>query len=208
MSLIEDLNWRYACKRMNGKNVEQDKIDTILNAMRLAPTSMGMQIFRVSVITDPQIKNQILEEAAPRQMMIKGCSHLFVFSAYTKLTQKDVNDYIDHLGEVRNITGARLEEYRTKWSFLLGMSEQEIFEWSARQTYIVMAYASIAAASLRVDSTPVEGFNASRVDEILGLAEKNLRSTLLFPLGFRDTNEDHLADTPKVRKDIKDLFIF
>lgn len=208
MSLIEDLNWRYACKRMNGKILEQDKLEIILDAIRLAPTSMGMQIFKVSVITDPKVKNQIWEEAAPRQMMIKGCSHLLVFSAYTKLTQYDVNEYIDHLGAVRNITGDRLEEYRTKWSFLLGMSEQEIFEWSARQTYIVMAYASIAAATLRVDSTPVEGFNASIVDEILGLPEKNLRSTLLFPLGFRDSNEDHLADTPKVRKENKDLFIF
>lgn len=208
MSLIEDLNWRYACKRMNGKALEQGQLDTILDAIRLAPTSMGMQIFKVSVITDPKIKNQILEEAAPRQMMIKGCSHLLVFSAYTKLTQNDVDEYIDHLGAVRNITGTRLEEYRTKWSFLLGMSEQEIFEWSARQTYIVMAYASIAAATLKVDSTPVEGFNALLVDEILGLPEKNLRSTLLFPLGFRDSNEDHLADTPKVRKENKDLFIF
>lgn len=208
MSLIEDLNWRYACKRMNGQPLEQHQLDTILEAIHLAPTSMGMQIFKVSVITDPALKHQIWEEAAPRQVMIKGCSHLLVFSAYTKLTQHDVNEYIDHLGAVRNITGDRLEEYRNKWSFLLEMSEEQIFEWSARQTYIVMAYASIAAATLRVDSTPVEGFNASRVDEIMGLPAQNLRSTLLFPLGFRDSNEDHLADMPKVRKEYKDLFIF
>lgn len=208
MSLIDDLNWRYASKRMNGETIADDKINTILDAIRLAPTSMGMQLFKVSVITDKELKKQIQEEAAPRQMMIKGCSHLLVFSAYTKLTQQDIDGYINHMGKVRNITGETLEEYRSMWSFLLNMSDQEVFEWAARQTYIVMAYASIAAASLRVDSTPVEGFNNSKVDEILGLSEQNLKSTLLFPIGVRDSKEDSLGDMPKVRKEAKELFIF
>lgn len=208
MSLIEDLNWRYACKRMNGESLELDKLNTILEAIRLAPTSMGMQLFKVSVISDSKIKNQIMKEAAPRQLMIEGCSHLLVFSAYTKLTQNDVDEYINRLGVVRNITGDKLEEYRSKWSFLANLSDQEVLDWSARQTYIVMAYASVIAANLKVDSTPVEGFDANVVDKILGLADINLKSTLLFPLGYRDSQEDHLADSPKVRKDNKDIFLF
>ncbi len=208
MILIEDLNWRYACKWMDGRKVEDEKINTILEAIRLAPTSMGLQLFKVFVISDHKLIMRIFEEAAIRQKMLKGCSHLLVFAAYTKLTKEDIDRYIDHFGELRNITGERLEEYRTKWSALLGMTDEEILAWTIRQTYITMAYASVAAANLRIDSTPVEGFEPHKVDEIMNLGEQNLKSTLLLPLGYRDTETDRSAGAAKVRKSKEDIFVF
>lgn len=208
MNLIDDLNWRYACKWMSGQKIENDKIEAILESIRLAPTSMGMQLFKVYVIEDKDLINRIYEESANRQKMLLGCSHLLVFTAYTKLTQADIDEYINRFGKVRNITGDKLEEYRSKWSPLVGMSDAQVLDWTVKQTYITMAYASVAAANLRIDATPVEGFDSNKVDEILNLKEKNLKSTLLLPLGYRDVDTDRSAGTAKVRKDGKDLFVF
>ncbi|SHF40586.1 nitroreductase family protein [Dysgonomonas macrotermitis] len=208
MSLNEDLQWRYACKRMNGTVVPDEDLNRILEAIRLAPTSMGMQLFKVFVIKDRTLLDKIHKEAAPRQLMINGCSHLLVFAAYSKLTSKDMDDYIQRLGVTRNISGEQLEEYRVKWNSLLDIPEDEVFEWTARQTYITMGYATLAAASLKIDSTPVEGADFDTIDQILDMKSQNLKSTLLLPLGYRDEKEDRLAGAPKVRKDAKELFIF
>jgi nitroreductase len=207
MDLLKYLEWRYACKFMNGKKVEANKLDTILEAIRLAPTSMGLQLFKVLVISDQDTINKIYEEAAPRQKMLEGCSHLLVFAAYSKLTEEDINSFIDRMGKLRNITGSQLEKYRSNWMALLGLPHEEFIHWAAKQTYITMAYASVAAAELKIDSTPVEGFESEKVDEILHLDGQNLKSTLLFPLGYRDEAKDALAGAPKIRKDSDDLFI-
>lgn len=207
MSLFDNLNWRYACKRMNGQSIPENEIDKILEAIRLAPTSMGMQSFKVVVIKDRSLLDRIQKEAAPRQLMIEGCSHLLVFASYYKLTKAEVDAYIERLSKTRNITGEHLQAYADKWAPLVNIPEEEAAEWMARQTYITMAYATVAAAQLRIDSTPVEGADFDIIDEILRLKEQNLRSTLLLPLGYRDEKEDHLAGAPKVRKDTQDIFI-
>ncbi|MDU1905950.1 MAG: nitroreductase family protein [Dysgonomonas sp.] len=208
MDLIKDLNWRYACKWMNGKKIEKKDIDIILESIRLAPTSMGMQLFKVFVVEDKEKINEIFEKAAIRQKMLPGCSHLLVFAAQTSLSKTDIDEFINRLGEVRNITGERLEEYRDKWSILLGLSESELIDWTIRQTYITMAYATVAAANLKIDATPVEGFEPSIVDDILNLKEQNLRSSLLLPLGYRDEETDRSCGATKVRKEAQDIFVF
>lgn len=209
MNLIDDLNWRYACKIMNGETVSDDKLDTILESIRLAPTSMGMQMFKVFALKDRAIIDKITKEAASAQHMIPGCSVLLVFAAYTEMNQAIIDEFIDRMGKTRDITGEHLEQYRARWSeAILGLSGQDLINWTSKQTYIAMAYATVAAANLRVDSTPVEGFDSSKVDEILNLNQQNLTSTLLLPLGYRDIETDRLANQPKVRKETKDLFVF
>lgn len=209
MNLIDDLNWRYACKWMNGKKVSDDEIGLILEAIRLAPTSIGMQLFKVFIIKDEVKIRDIYEKAAPRQHMIPGCSHLLVFAAYTQFQETDVGNYVERFGTARDVKGEELEGYRKKYiNYISTLDKDDLPDWMARQTYIAMAYATIAAANLRIDCTPVEGFDTGKMDEILSLKEQNLRSTLLLPIGYRDIENDRSIGLLKVRKDAQDLFIY
>lgn len=200
MELINKLQWRYAAKAMNGKKVEQEKIDRILEATRLAPTSSGLQPFEVFVVTNQEIKEQ-LKEAASNQPQVADCSHLLVFAAWDTYTAERINYMFDLTNEVRGFTNDGWENYR---QFLLNSyvnkSEEENFVHTSKQAYIAFGAAIIAAAFEGVDATPMEGFDPSKVDEILNLKAKGLKSVLLLPLGYRDSEKDWLEKLEKVRK--------
>ncbi len=206
MELLNALEWRYASKKMNGKQVPEEKVERILEAIRLAPSSMGLQPYTVLVIKDPKIKNQILPIANNQQQIVDS-SHLLVFAAWDKITVEHVNDYVDLTASTRSITIESLEQFK---NILLNISkrpQQENYEWAARQTYIAFATAIAAAAEERVDATPMEGFNNAALDELLGLKAKGLKSITLLPLGYRDSENDWLAKFPKLRRQKEDLFI-
>lgn len=206
MELLDKLKWRYAAKAMNGQKVEQEKIDRILEATRLAPTSSGLQPFEIFVITNQEIKNQI-KEAASNQPQVADCSHLLVFAAWDHYTPERINYFFDLTNEVRGFSNEGWENYR---QFLLNAypnkSPEENFVHTSKQAYIAFGAAIIAAAFESVDATPMEGFNPEKVDEILGLSEKGLKSVVLLPLGYRDQEKDWLANLEKVRKP-KDVLI-
>ena len=205
MELIDKLNWRYAAKAMNGKKVPQDKIDNIIEAARLAPTSSGLQPFEIIVV-----KNQALKEAirpvAWNQSVITDCSHLLVFAAWDTYTAERINKMFDLTNEIRNTKNEGWENYR---QMLLSSYPQkdaeENFNHAARQAYIAFSAAIIAAAYEGVDTTPIEGFDPAAVDKILGLREKGLRSCVLLPVGYRNTDKDWLVNLTKVRKSKEDL---
>lgn len=207
MSLIEDLKWRHACKQMNGKIVEQEKVDTILEAINLAPTSMGLQAFKVFVIKDKNLINEIYEKAANRQKMLPNCSHLLVFATYTKVKESDVDEYMNLIAKTRNVSLESLAPFKDMFADLISMSEMEATNWTARQTYIAMGYATAAAATVKVDTTPIEGFSIHILNKILDLPSQGLSGTLLLPLGYMDEENDYLAHAIKVRKPESDLFI-
>jgi len=209
MDLLNDLYWRYACKWMNGRKIAKEDLDAILESIRLAPTSMGMQLFKVLVVEDREIIEKIYHEAAVRQKMLEGCSHLLVFAAYRDFRKENIEEYIDRLSEERNINGERLEEYRSKYvAYWDNMDKENITNWSIHQTYITMAYATVAAAKLKIDCTPVEGFDNKKLDQILDLEQQDLVSTLLLPLGYRDAEVDRSVGAAKVRKSSNELFTF
>ena len=205
MELLDKLNWRYAAKAMNGEKVAQEKIDTIIEAASLAPTSSGLQPFEIMVITNPEIKKQI-RAIAWDQSVVTDCSHLLVFAAWDNYTEERINKMFDHTNTVRGFKNEGWENYRQK---LLGFYPQrdaeENFIHAAKQAYIAFSHAITAAAFEEVDSTPMEGFDPNALDEILNLKEKNLRSCLMLPLGYRDTENDWLAGLVKVRKSKEDL---
>ncbi|MEN8817228.1 MAG: NAD(P)H-dependent oxidoreductase [Nonlabens sp.] len=200
MDLLERLNWRYAAKAMNGEKVPQEKIDRILEAARLAATSSGLQPFEIVVITNQEVKEKI-RPVAWNQSTVTDCSHLLVFAAWDTYTEKRINEAFDLVNEVRGFKNEGWEAYRQK---LLGMYPQQdkevSFEHASKQAYIAFTHAMIAAAFEEVDATPMEGFDAKEVDEILGLREKGLRSSVLLPVGYRKQSEDWLVDLVKVRK--------
>ena len=205
MIFIDKLNERYATKAMNGEVVPQEKVDSILEAIRLAPTSSGLQPFEVFVITNPETKAQI-KEIAMNQSQVTDCSHLLVFAAWDNYTAERINYMFDLTNEIRGFKNEGWENYRQMLLASYTNKEAETnFQHAARQTYIAFMAGIAQAAFEGVDSTPMEGFSNDALDKILGLREKNLRSTLLLPLGYRDAEKDWLVNLVKVRKPMKEL---
>ncbi len=205
MNYIEMLTKRYATKAMNGQVVPQDKIDNILEAIRLAPTSSGLQPFEIFVITDKEVKAKI-REIAWNQSPVTDCSHLLVFAAWDNYTADRINHMFDLTNEIRGFKNEGWENYRQM--LLDGYPKRDAetnFEHAARQTYIAFMSAIAQAAFEGVDSTPMEGFDPSALNEILKLRKKGLRSTLLLPIGYKDEENDWLAKLVKVRKPMKEL---
>ena len=200
MNLIEQLNWRHACKAMNGEKVSEEKVNSILEATRLAPTSSGLQPFEVFVITNQDLKEKI-KAIAHGQTMVADCSHLLVFAAWDTYTAARINHMFDLTNKERGGTNEGWENYR---NYLLSAypnkSAEENFIHTAKQAYIGLGFALAAAALENVDSTPMEGFDANGLDELRGLKEKGLRSVVLLPLGYRDAAKDWLAPLKKIRK--------
>ncbi len=205
MELLDKLNWRYASKAMNKEVVSQEKVDKIIEAARLAPTSSGLQPFEILVITNQEIKEQI-RPISWNQSVITDCSHLLVFVAWDTYTEDRINKMFDLTNEVRGFKNEGWENYR---QMLLGMYPQkdpeENFNHASKQAYIAFGMSIAAAAFEGVDATPVEGFEADALDKILGLREKGLRSAVMLPIGYRDTEKDWLVNLKKVRKSTDEL---
>lgn len=205
MNFLDKLKERYACKAMNGEKVSQEKIDRILEAARLAPTSSGLQPFEIFVITNQEVKEKI-RPYAWNQSQVTDCSHLLVFAAWDHYTEDRINKMFDLTNEIRGFKNEGWENYRQMLlSTYPKRSPQENFEHAARQTYIAFMCAITQAAFENVDNTPMEGFTPDDVDQILGLRDKGLRSTLLLPLGYKDADNDWLLKLAKVRKPMEDF---
>ncbi len=205
MDLIKALNWRYATKRMNGNVVPKEKVDRILEATRLTASSLGLQPYSIMVIEDKKVLEQILP-IANNQPQITTCSQLLVFASWDNLTNEHIDGFVARIKEVR---GSFPESMAGYVNMLRGMTQrpaEDNFNWLARQAYIALGTALIAAATEEVDATPMEGFNADELDKLLNLKEKGLRSVLIMPLGYRDEENDYLAKLPKVRRASEKLF--
>ncbi len=207
MSLIDKLQWRYATKKMDAsKHVPQDKIDLILEAIRLTASSSGLQPYEVIVITNKDIRQKI-RAAANDQSQVTDCSHLLVFAAWDNYTAERINAAFDMTESIRNFTSESGTAYRQMLLKAYPARDAETnFTHAAKQAYIGLGTALIAAAYEQVDCTPMEGFNPSAVDDILDLPAKGLRSAILLPLGYRNADEDWLLKLKKVRR-AKDQFI-
>jgi nitroreductase/dihydropteridine reductase len=199
--LISKLEWRYATKKFDPSQVvSQDKIDFILEAIRLSATSSGLQPYEVLVVTNKAIREQIKPHAW-NQGQITDSSHLLVFAAWDNYTAERINQMFDLTNDIRGFKNEGWENYRAMLLNTYPQRDAETnFQHAARQAYIGLGSALIAAAELKVDSTPMEGFDPVKVDEILGLKEKGLRSVLLLPLGYRADEGDWLVNLQKVRR--------
>jgi nitroreductase len=199
--LLQKLQWRYATKKMSpAKAVPQEKVDRILEAARLAPTSSGLQPFEIIVVSNKEIREQIKPKAWG-QGQITDCSHLLVFAAWDNYTPERINEMFDRTNAERGGTNEGWENYR---KMLLAnypaRDAQTNFEHAARQAYIGLGAALIAAAFEEVDATPMEGFDPKALDEILNLGARGLRSVAIMPLGYREEDKDWLVKLKKVRK--------
>jgi nitroreductase/dihydropteridine reductase len=199
--LINKLQWRYATKKFNpAKVVPQEKVDRILEAVRLTATSSGLQPFEVFVVTSKEVRERI-KPIAWNQEQVTDSSHLLVFAAWDNYTAERINAMFDLVNAERGFKNEGWENYR---QMLLGTYPQrdaEVnYQHAARQAYIGLGTALIAAAEEQVDATPMEGFDPKALDEILGLQARGLRSVAILPLGYRAEEGDWLVNLKKVRR--------
>ena len=204
-SLLEQLNWRYASKKMDAtKAVAQDKLDIIIEAIRMAPTSSGTQPFELLVVTNPQ-KLEAIQKAAGDQGQITDGSHLLVFAAWDNYTADRIDEIVDLNVAARGDLPMLHAYYDNLKNNYVPRDADVNYAHAARQAYIALGIALVAAAEQEVDSTPMEGFDPAKVDEILGLKERGLRSVVLLPLGYRDPKGDWLLSMKKVRKSLETI---
>jgi nitroreductase len=206
MNIIEALNWRYATKRMNGKTIPKEKLQIILDAIYLAPSSYGLQPYSIIVIENLELMKKI-QPIAYMQPQITEASVLLVFAAWDCLTQQKIDEYITHVAKVRNMSEDSLKRIKLEIGNLLKNTAEENFCWHAKQASIALGVAICAAALEQIDSTPMEGFNSVDLDEVLQLKERGLRSVSIMALGYRDIENDPLVNLPKVRRNKEELFI-
>ncbi|MDI9320836.1 MAG: NAD(P)H-dependent oxidoreductase [Phycisphaerales bacterium] len=205
MDLHQQLHWRYATKRMNGQSVSPEKIAKILDAIQLAPSSMGMQPFHVFVISNQELREKIFEGAC-KQAQVKEGSHLIVFATWKNVTEQHVNDYINNIANTRNVPVESLVGFKNNMLGLISRPQDQNLNWAAKQAYIAFSFGMVAAAMEEVDATPMEGFNPDALDEILGLDAQGLASTCILTLGYRDEANDYLVNAKKVRRSAEDFF--
>lgn len=207
MSVLKDLKWRYATKRMNGQKVPAEKLENILEAIQLAPTSIGLQPFTVFVIEDAELKSKI-SPAIYNQPQITEGSHVVVFAAWNELSDVNIDKYINHIASLRDIPVESLDGMKNMiLGSRAGKTPEQILNWNSRQAYIALGFGLVVAAEEQVDATPMEGFDADALDAALGLNEKGLHSTVVMALGYRDAQNDYLSSAAKVRRSKEELFV-
>lgn len=198
--LLDDLKWRYATKvYQEGKKISQENIDKIIEAARLAPTSSGLQPFRLMVVDDQGTKEK-LGEGALNQNAILSCSHILVFAVWDNYTNQRIDQVYDYITDERGLPRGRFSRYTDILKESFGKTEPiRNFEHATRQAYIALGLALAQAAELKIDSTPVEGFDNQKADQILGLEKLGLKSVVMMFVGYADRENDWLAPMKKVR---------
>ena len=199
--LLKKLHWRYATKKMNpAQAVSDEKVDRIVEAARLAATSSGLQPYEIIVVKSQAVREQMKPKAFGQSQITDG-SHVLVFAAWDDYTPERINMMFDLHNTERNSKDEGWENYR---KMLLGSyptrGAEANFQHAAKQAYIGLGTALIAAAFEEVDATPMEGFDPAGIDEILGLKARGLRSAVIMALGYRDTAQDWLVNLKKVRR--------
>lgn len=200
MALIEDLNWRYAVKAFNPeKKVSEENVEKIIEAARLAPTSSGLQQFRVLKVSNQEIKEKLVQGALNPESM-KDCSHVLVFAAWDRYTAERIDKVFDYTTKERGLPKGRFSSYTDQLKAIyLKQPAEENFAHTSRQSYIALGLAMAQAAELKVDTCPAEGFSTKVVDEVLELEKHGLKSVSLLYIGYSDEERDWMKPMKKVR---------
>ena len=207
MELLKSLEWRYATKKMNGEKIPQDKLERILEATRLAPSSYGLTPYNVIVVEDQKLKEE-LQGACYGQTQLVDSSAVLVFATWDEVTEHSVGNYINEIAKQREIPVESLNVLQDMINNGLSfLTHEQKISWAQRQAYIGLGFALTASAVEEIDSTPMEGFVPESVDTVLGLQELGLKSVVVLPLGYRDTENDSLSTLKKVRWDNDKFFI-
>ncbi len=204
MDLTSFYKWRYATKKFDSdKNIDEKEMNILKESIRLSPSSYGLQLFKVLVIENKELKDK-LKEVSFNQSQISDCSALFVFCNFTKVTSSDIDGFIQLKSSVQDIMISNLSKYGDFLkSTLLTMPSEEVSIWTANQVYIALGNLMTSCAALKIDSCPIEGFQADKYNDILNL--KNMNAAVVASVGYR-SNDDLSQESEKVRKNSASLF--
>lgn len=198
MQLIENLEWRYSTKKFSDKKINEELIHQIIEATNLSASSAGLQPFRLFAIENKELKLQLGEDSFNSQ--IAESSHLLVFAAFEDIKLHHIEEYIAHIAEVRGIDAENLSDFKSALvNNILPRGANDNHIWASKQTYLALGTALVAAAELKIDATPMEGFDAEKFDRLLNLKEQGLKTTVILALGYRDIENDPFAGFKKVR---------
>ena len=205
--LINSLNWRYATKKYDAsKKISKQDLETLKEATKLSVSSMGLQPYRILVIDNPELREK-LQPAAYNQSQITDASQLFVFAIEKNIGEKQISAYMKNISETRGIPVDSLEGFSGMiQGFVNGLDENGKENWAKKQAYLALSTLVNTAATLKIDATPMEGFNAQQFDEILGLDALGLTTAVIATVGYRH-DEDATQHFKKVRKSNEELFI-
>ncbi|MBF4493423.1 NAD(P)H-dependent oxidoreductase [Flavobacterium sp. JLP] len=206
-TLLENLNWRYATKKYDAtKKISAADLNTIKEAVRLSASSYGLQLYKVIIVENPEIRAK-LKEAAYGQTQITDASQIFVFASQTAVDDSHINGYIQNISKTRNIPEEALAGFSDYMKGAISPMSDDLKKiWTAKQTYIALGNLLSAAAELKIDATPMEGFNPTAFNEILGLDKLGLNASVIAAVGYRH-EEDDTQHYKKVRKSQEELFI-
>lgn len=200
MELLNALKWRYAAKKMNGTQVPEDLVAKIIEAAHLAPSSSGLQPFEIICISNQELKEKI-HPIAFQQSQILDASHLLVFASWDQYTDERIDRIFNYMNIERGLPLDTTDAYKaTLKQGLFAMSKEQQAAHTAKQAYLSFGIAIAAAAELKVDATPMEGFDNKQLNELLNLGEKGLYSATILALGYRKEDQDWLVNLKKIRQ--------
>ena len=204
--LIDALEWRYACKKFDAeKRISESDLQTILDSIRLTPTSYGLQPIKVLLIETTELREKI-KPIAWNQAQVVDASHLLVFCHHTAISESYVDQHVTLMADTRNVSTEKLQGFGTHVkSAIANMEDEHVKQWTSNQTYIALGQVLLSCALLKIDATPMEGFDKDKLNELLNLSSQGLSASLLCPIGFRHPEDANIA-AKKVRKTKEALF--
>lgn len=205
MQVLDSLRWRYAVKKFDdGKIVPEEKIDTIKEAFNLTASSYGLQPFKLVVIKNKEIQNQLVEHSW-NQKQVTQASHVLVMTVPKSYSTEEVSSYFNRVKNIRNTPDEIInpfQEFLT--NTVASKSQEELLAWNKNQAYLAMGNLLTVCALEEIDSCPMEGFIPEKYDEVLGLEGQNLTSVLVLPIGYR-AEDDYMKSQKKVRKNLEEV---
>ena len=206
-TFLEHQNWRYATKKFDAtKKISTEDLNTLKEAIRLSTSSFGLQPYKVIIVENPELRAQ-LQQASWGQSQVVDASHLFIFANQINIGDAEVDAYVKNTSIVRELPIDALAGFGDYMKgYIKPLTEDAKNIWTSKQTYLAMGNLLNAAAELKIDVTPMEGFVPAQVNEILGLDKLGLNASLIATLGYRHA-EDASQHYKKVRKSNEELFI-
>lgn len=204
--ILESLEWRYATKKYSDKKISEPDFQILKESMRLSVSSMGLQPYKIIIVDDPKLREQ-LKDAAYNQSALTDASHVIVFANETHIGDEQVSNYMQNIAKTRDVKIGSLNGFNNSIrGFLKNLSPEETENWARFQTYIALGNLINSAALLKIDATPMEGFDIEKFNEILDLKSQNLSVSVIATIGYRH-KDDAAQHLKKVRKSEQEIFI-